>query len=108
MGTAWQAQKDQPFGKDNLRQVFTIEKAFPHVVFPCFKEGFLDLDDISNLFAAMPSSRTLWKEYNQVKDIDWTPLCEHNPYWKEQEVIDDTRPASTSALQCCFTIIWIW
>jgi hypothetical protein len=37
MGTAWRAQNDQPFGKDNLRQVFTTEKAFPHVVFPLLK-----------------------------------------------------------------------
>jgi hypothetical protein len=34
MGTAWQAQKEQPFDEDNLRQVFTMEQAFPHVVFP--------------------------------------------------------------------------
>jgi hypothetical protein len=79
MGTAWQAQKDQPFSKDNLRQVFTTEKAFPRVVFPLLKEGFLDLDDMSNLFAAMPSLRTLWNEYIRVRDIDWSPLCGQNP-----------------------------
>jgi hypothetical protein len=63
MGTAWQAQKDQPFGKDNLGQVFlTTEKAFPsHVVFPVLNEGLLNSDDMSNLFVAMPSLRTLWK-----------------------------------------------
>jgi hypothetical protein len=98
MGTAWQAQKDQPFGKDNLRQVFTTEKAFPHVMFPLLEEGFLDLDNMSNLFAAMPSSWTLWNKYNQVKDIDWTPLCEHNPNWKDQEVINDTRVDMRTAM----------
>jgi hypothetical protein len=98
MGTAWQAQKDQPFGKDNLRQVFTTEKAFPHVVFPILKEGFLDSDDMSNLFAAMPSSRTLWNEYIRVKDIDWSPLCEQNPNWKDQEAIDDTRVDMRTAM----------
>jgi hypothetical protein len=71
--------------------VFTTERAFPHVVFPILKHGFLDLDDISNLFAAMPSSRTLWNKYQRVKDIDWTPLCEHNPTWKDQEEINNTR-----------------
>jgi hypothetical protein len=91
MGTAWQAQKDQPFGKDNLHLVFTTERAFPHLVFPLLKEGFLDLDDMSNLFAAMPSLWTLWNEYQRVKHIDWTPLCEHNPYWKDQEAINDTH-----------------
>jgi hypothetical protein len=64
MGTACQAQKEQPFGKDNLQQVFTTERAFPHVVFPILKQGFLDSDDKSNLFAAMPSSQKLWNKYN--------------------------------------------
>jgi hypothetical protein len=70
MGTAWQAQKEQPFGKDNLRQVFTTKRAFPHVAFPILKHGFLDSDNMSNLFAAMPSLRTLWNKYNQVKGIN--------------------------------------
>jgi hypothetical protein len=38
----------------------------------------------------MPSLRTLWNKYNQVKDIDWTPLCKQNPNWKDQEEINDT------------------
>jgi hypothetical protein len=71
--------------------VFTTKCAFPHVVFPILKQGFLDLDDMSNLYAAMPSLRTLWNKYNQVKDIDWTPLCEQNLNWKDQEEIDNTR-----------------
>jgi hypothetical protein len=91
MGNAWRAQKDQPFGKDNLRQVFTTEKGFPHVVFPLLKEGFLDLDAMSNLFAAMPSLRTLWNKYIQVRDINWSPLCEQNPNWKDQKAIDHSR-----------------
>jgi hypothetical protein len=44
MGTAWQAQKEQKFGKDNL-------------------QGYLDSDDMSNLFTMMPSSRILWNEF---------------------------------------------
>jgi hypothetical protein len=50
--------------------VFTIGGAFPHVVFAILKHGFFDSDDMSNLFAAMPSSQTLWNKYQQVKDID--------------------------------------
>jgi hypothetical protein len=63
ISTAWQAQKEQKFIKDNLRQVFTTERVFPHIVFPLLKGGFLDSDDMSNLFGAMPSTRTLWNEY---------------------------------------------
>jgi hypothetical protein len=103
MGIAWQAQKDQPFGKDSLRQVFTTERAFPHVVFPLIKEGFLDLDDMKNLFAAMPSSRTLWNEYQQVKDIDWTPRVSTILTGKTKRQL--MTPASTCALRCIFITI---
>jgi hypothetical protein len=98
MGTAWQAQKDQPFGKDNLRQVFTTERVFPHIVLPLFKQGFLDAEDMGNLFKAMPSTRTLWNEYQRVAHIDWTPLCEPNPNWKEQTEIDDNRVDMRTAM----------
>jgi hypothetical protein len=53
MGTAWQAQKQQPFSKDNLRQVFTTERVFPHIVLPVLKQHFLASCDMSNLFNAM-------------------------------------------------------
>jgi hypothetical protein len=56
MCTAWQAQKEQKFGKDNLHQVFTTERVFPHVVFFLLKYEFLDSDDRTNLFEAMPST----------------------------------------------------
>jgi hypothetical protein len=68
MGTAWQAQQEQPFGKDNLRQIFTTERAFPHIVLSFLKQGFLDMKDMKNLFVALPSSRTLWHEYQRVKE----------------------------------------
>jgi hypothetical protein len=98
MGTAWQAQKEQPFGKDNLRQIFSTERVFPHILLPFLKQGFLDTSDMSNLFVAMPSSKKLWSEHERVKDIDWTPLCRPNPNWKEQKVIDDTRVDMRTAM----------
>jgi hypothetical protein len=98
MGTAWQAQKDQPFGKDNLRQVFTTERAFPHLVFPILKEECLDSDDMKNLFTAMSSLQTLWNKYQQVKDINWTPLREHNLNWKDQAAINNTRVNMRTAM----------
>ena len=98
MCTAWQAQKEQKFGKDNLHQVFTTERVFPHVVFFLLKYEFLDADDRTNLFEAMPSTRSLWTEYHRVKDIDWTPLCQPNPNWNNQTVIDDNRVDMCTAM----------
>jgi hypothetical protein len=105
MGTAWQAQKEQKFGKETLRQVFTTERAFQHVVFPLLKQGYLDSDDMSNLFTVMPNSRTLWNEFQRVKVIDWTHPCQHYPNWKDQTKIDDNRVDMRP--QCCFITTWI-
>jgi hypothetical protein len=53
---------------------------------------------MSNLFAAMPSLRTLWNEYNRVKNINWMPLCGQNMNWKDQEEIYDTRVDMRTAM----------
>jgi hypothetical protein len=99
ISTAWQAQREQKFCKDNLRQVFTTERVIPHIVSPLLKGGgFLDSDDMSNLFGAMPSTCTLWNEYQRVKDLDWTALCQPNPNWKEQTEIDDHRVDMRTAM----------
>jgi hypothetical protein len=34
IGKAWQAQKDQKFGKDNLLQAYTTEPVFCHILLP--------------------------------------------------------------------------
>jgi hypothetical protein len=53
MGTAWEAQKNQPFGKDNLKQFFLTQRVFPHILLPFLKRGFLDPNDMSTLFEAI-------------------------------------------------------
>lgn len=50
-----------------------MECVFPHIVLPLLKRGFLEPSDMCNLFSAMPSTGTLWKEYQRVKDFDWHP-----------------------------------
>jgi hypothetical protein len=91
MAKAWQVQKEQPFGKDNTLQSFTTEPVFFHITLPILKQGFLDADDMDNLFRASSSIKHLWSEYEQVKDLDWMPLCEPNPDWQTQERIDPHR-----------------
>jgi hypothetical protein len=34
MGKAWEAQKHQPFGKDNLLQAYTTQPVFFHILLP--------------------------------------------------------------------------
>jgi hypothetical protein len=49
MGKAWQAQKEQAFGKDNLLQTYTTEPVLFHIVLPVLKQGFLTPEDICSL-----------------------------------------------------------
>jgi hypothetical protein len=91
MGKAWQAQKKQTFGKDNLFQTYTTEPVLLHIVLPVLKQGFLTPEDMCSLSQASSPVDHLWTEYQRVKDLDWTPLCEPNPNWQTQAKIDDAR-----------------
>ena len=63
IGKAWQAQKKQTFGKDNLLQTYTTEPVLFHIVLPVLKQGFLTSDDIQNLLKASSPIGKLWSEY---------------------------------------------
>jgi hypothetical protein len=91
LSTAWQAQKQQRFGKDNLVQTYTTEPVFFHVLFPLLKLGFLAYRELRRLFIAVPPAKKLWAEYHRVRHIDWRPLCDFNPNWQDQTTIDDQR-----------------
>jgi hypothetical protein len=91
MGKAWQAQKNQPFGKDNLSQAYTTEPSVLHILLPVLKSGFLSPKDTRKLCKSTPPVRQLWQEYNRVRKLDWKPLCRPNPNWETQEQIDDGR-----------------
>jgi hypothetical protein len=52
MGKAWEAQKNQTFGKDNILQVYTTEPTFCHIILPVLKRGFLATVDMTIHFAS--------------------------------------------------------
>jgi hypothetical protein len=91
MGKAWQAQKKQPFVKDNLLQVFMTEPVLFHIILPVLKQGFLMPEDMHSLSCASLPINKLGSEYQRVKDLDWKMLCEPNPHWQTQEQIDDDQ-----------------
>ena len=91
MDTAWAAQKNQAFGKDNLDQAYTTEASFFHVLLPVMKSRFLSTRSTRVLCLSHPPIKTLWTEYQRVHALDWTPLCNPNPDWQTQQRIDDHR-----------------
>jgi hypothetical protein len=44
-----------------------------------------------SLLAASSPIDHLWTEYQRVKDLDWSPLCEPNTHWSTRESIDAVR-----------------
>jgi hypothetical protein len=91
MGKAWEAHKNQEFGKENLVQAYMTEPVLHHILIPVLKHGFFNLTDMTQLFAALPLSKQLWSEYQRVKDLDWCLLCKPNPKWQIQTEIDEDR-----------------
>ena len=91
LAKAWDAQKQQKFGKDNLLQSYTTEPVFCHVLLLLFKSGFFVRRDLRRLFRALPPSKRLWDEYHRVRNIDWSPLCQPNMNWQDQTEIDFNR-----------------
>ncbi len=83
IGKAYHVAKKQKFGKDNLEQTYTCEASFAHSILALFKSDLLTRDDLTSLFSAYPRAGTLWKEWNRVKDLDFTVLMEPNPDYVE-------------------------
>ena len=94
----WQAQKKQPFGKDNLSQTFMTEPVLLHIVLPVLKSGFLSVADIHNLSRASRPIGHFLTEYQRDKDLDWTVLNAPNTHWQTQKQIDDDRVDRRQAL----------
>lgn len=88
---AYELARTQKFGKDNLTHSYTTERAFPHVVLPLFKCGFLRRRDLSVLFVAYPRASVLWTEWRRVRRFDFRILRQPNPGWEAQTEIDDHR-----------------
>ncbi len=63
MGKAWQAQKDQDFGKDNLDQTYIVTASFFHALLPVLKYGYLAPTDMSKLCASHHLIAKLWSKY---------------------------------------------
>ena len=88
---AFALQQQQKFGKDNLNQSFTCDKAFPHVILPLYKSKFLTKADLKCLWEVFPPTRRLWTEWKRVKSLPFWELNQPNPNWKDQEKIDPRR-----------------
>jgi hypothetical protein len=64
LAKAWEAQKQQKFGKDNLLQSYTTKPVFCRVLLILFKLGSFVRRDLRRLFCALPPSKRLWDEYH--------------------------------------------
>jgi len=97
---AYELAKQQKFGKDNINQSYTTDASFSHTILLLYKSQYLQKKDLKQLWAANPSTKTLWTEWKRVKSIDFRPLQRQNPNWKKQTSIPKER--TDMRLSCLF------
>ena len=93
------AQLEQPFGKDNLCQVFVSEAALRHVLLPLWKTGFLagDVRAWDSLMTAYYPARLLGSLLDDYGDTDPSLIRGYPPGWKDETEVNEERVASATA-----------
>ena len=93
------AKLDQPFGKDNLRQVFRSEAALRHVLLPLWKSGFLlgQVTDWSSLARAYYPAAVLADLLDELGDTRFGGARGYDPQWKTRTSVDQDRVRMTTA-----------
>ena len=93
------AKLDQPFGKENLRQVFTSEASLRHILLPLWKSGFLFGDPISwkNLRRAYYPARVLHELLVDLGDVDFTAARGFPTGWDSETSVNEERVRSVTA-----------
>ena len=95
--TSVQVQLAQPFGKDNIKQSFTSEKCFRHILLPLFKSGFLPCRAKKALATASIDARRLLQLIKRYRDVDFRPLQGFQADWEATTTIRSDWKAMTSA-----------
>ena len=98
---AFQVERDQPFGKNNVNQSFTSDKSFLHIAFIVLKSEFLTHREHGRVRKTCKSLKRLWQTWERVEHLqpaDFRPLLEPNPHWNEQTRIDKQRVDLRAAL----------
>ena len=72
---------DCKFGKDNLRQCFTADAQFRHILVFLFKSGFLSPEDEATLSSTTQLATALDHIIRDHRTVDFTPLRAHDPDW---------------------------
>jgi hypothetical protein len=91
---AYKLEREQPFGKNNVNQSYTADKAFVHVTFLLLKSDYLSNRDLRSLLKADTNINKLWKTWLRVKRFkikDFRKLQQLRPDWNKQEQIDPYR-----------------
>ena len=91
---AFELERIQPFGKNNINQSFTADKTFYHIVLIVFKSNFLTRKERCRVKITCPTFKKMWREWKLVRDlqpVDFLPLLQQPPNWESQTQIDERR-----------------
>jgi len=79
---AFEVERDQPFGKNNVHQLYTADKAFLHIIFILLKSRLLTWKEHNWVRQTSKLARKLWQEWRQVKHLqpkDFRQFLQPNP-----------------------------
>ena len=93
------AKLEQPFGKENLRQVFRSEAALRHVLLPLWKSGYMlgQTADWSSLAVAYYPAAVLGDLLDDYGDVEFNGARGYDLSWKTRTAVDQDRVAMTTA-----------
>ena len=91
---AFELERIQPFGKNNINQSYTSDKVFHHIVLIILKSKYLtnkEHDRVTRTCKAFKKLWHTWKCVRTYRPIDFRPLLSQPPNWESQTQINPYR-----------------
>jgi hypothetical protein len=80
--SAIQLQLDQPFGKDNLKQCYYLQKTGKQALLHLYKSGYMTNTVKKKLECAFPPARQLSQLLRRYRDVDFSPMKGFQTNWQ--------------------------
>jgi hypothetical protein len=95
--TAIQLQLEQPFGKDNLKQCFYLQKTGKQALFLLYHSGYMTCRTKKKLERAFPPARQLSQLFKKYQDVDFRSMQGFQKDWQTQTELSIAHRDMTTA-----------
>jgi hypothetical protein len=83
--------REKAFGKPNVCHSYTVTPAFPQVVLPLFKSGFLGQIDTFRVCKAVKGALTVLNKWRRYHRMDFRPLQLMPFEWEAQAMVNEQK-----------------